>query len=132
MTVPSEQLLRVTVTDVPLAADTPKVQPVAVPVLVKSPASMPVTASAKVSVNVCDAPFVGLVGGVHDAVVGVRSMVMVPASRSAAGPVLPAPSLTVPASRRSTTVPSEQLVTTRLTLVPVDADGVNTQPVAVP
>ena len=132
MTVPSEQLLMVTVTEVPLAADTPKVQPVAVPVLVKSPASMPVTASAKVSVNACDALLVGLGGGVHDAVVGVRSMVTAAASRSATGPALLAASVTAPATSRGVTVPSEQPLTTTFTDVPVDADGVNTQPVAVP
>ena len=50
MTMSSEQLLTVTVIDVPEAADGLKVQPVAVPVLVKSAAAIPDTDSEKVRV----------------------------------------------------------------------------------
>ncbi len=131
-TVPSEQLPAVTVTEVPDAADTPKVQPVAVPVLVMSDEARPLMGSPNASVNGCDEEFVGVAGGVQVAVVGVRSIVVVAPSRLVAGPVLPAPSETASASRRGMSVPSEQAVTTTSIEVPVDADGVNTQPVAVP
>jgi hypothetical protein len=50
ITVPSEQPATVTVIEVPEAADGVKVQPVAVPVLEKSPAVMPETLSEKVRV----------------------------------------------------------------------------------
>ena len=49
-TVPSEQLATVTVIELPEAADGVKVQPVAVPVLVKSAAAIPETDSEKVRV----------------------------------------------------------------------------------
>ena len=49
-TVPSEQLLIVTLRDVPTSVPGANVQPVALPVLEKSPAATPVTDSANVSV----------------------------------------------------------------------------------
>jgi hypothetical protein len=48
------------------------------------------------------------------------------------GPLFPAVSVTPLATRRATTVPSEQLATVTVIELPLDADGVNTQPVAVP
>jgi hypothetical protein len=49
-TVPSEQLAAVTVIELPLEADGVNTHPVAVPVLEKSPAAIPLTDSEKVRV----------------------------------------------------------------------------------
>ena len=49
-TVPAEQLVTVRVIDAPLEAEGVKVQPVAVPRLVKSPDEMPLTDSEKLRV----------------------------------------------------------------------------------
>ena len=62
----------------------------------------------------------------------VRSIVTNDASLSAVGPVLPAVSVTPLAYRRATTVPLEQLATVTVIELPEVADGVKTQPVAVP
>ena len=59
-------------------------------------------------------------------------MVTEDASVFEAGPVLPAWSATEPEDRRATTVPSEQLSTVTVIVVPLEADGVKVQPVAVP
>ena len=75
---------------------------------------------------------VGLLGEVQEAVGADRSIVTLEASVLEAGPVLPAVSVTPLAARRATTVPSEQLATVTVIDVPEAADGVNTQPVAVP
>ena len=49
MTVPSEQPVTATVYELPEPTGAPTVQPVAVPVRVKSPAARPVTALLKVT-----------------------------------------------------------------------------------
>ena len=62
----------------------------------------------------------------------MRSIVTDEASVFDAGPALPAVSVTEPEARRATTVPSEQLPTVTVITVPLEADGVKVQPVAVP
>ena len=63
----------------------------------------------------------------------MRSMVTEAAvAASAKGPVLPAASLTELAASLPIKVPSEQEATTTVTTVPEEAEGVKTQPVAVP
>ena len=66
------------------------------------------------------------------AVGAVRSTVTEEVLRLLAGPVLPAESATEEAARRSTTVPSEQDDAVTVIEEPEAAEGVNTQPVAVP
>ena len=73
-----------------------------------------------------------MLGGVHEAVGALRSIVTLEATAAAAGPVLPAVSVTPLAARLRITVPSEQLATVTVIDVPEAADGVKTQPVAVP
>ena len=64
--------------------------------------------------------------------VATRSIVTVEATASEAGPLLPDTSSTPPAASFRFTVPSVHELTDTVIEVPVDADGVNTQPVAVP
>ncbi|MFM8884304.1 MAG: hypothetical protein ACKOH7_05830, partial [Solirubrobacterales bacterium] len=133
VTVPSPQPEAVTVIEVPLAADGVNVQPVAVPALEKSPEAMPETGSLKVSVQAWLTDDVGLDGVPDQVAVGaVRSMVTEPESVAAEGPELLFESVTESAARRTCTVPSEQPLTTTLIDVPLEADGANVQPVAVP
>ena len=66
------------------------------------------------------------------AVGAVRSTVTEEASKLAAGPVLPAVSLTPEAASLNIKVPLEQEETVIVIEEPEDAEGVNTQPVAVP
>ena len=58
--------------------------------------------------------------------------VTVPPEATAPGPVLPAVSVTALAAKRKTTVPAEQEVTETVIEEPELAEGVKTQPVAVP
>ena len=60
------------------------------------------------------------------------SRVMVPPVKPVAGPAVPAPSAAPLAAKRGVTVPSEQLVTVTVRVLPVSAPGAKTQPVAVP
>ena len=70
---------------------------------------------------------------VQEAVGAVRSITTEAAvAASAKGPVLPAASLTELAASLPIKVPSEQEATTTVTTVPEEAEGVKTQPVAVP
>jgi hypothetical protein len=69
---------------------------------------------------------------VHVAVGAVRSRVTEEALRLATGPTLLALSLTPEAASLNTTVPSEQEDTVTVIVEPEAAEGVNTQPVAVP
>ena len=69
---------------------------------------------------------------VQEAVGAVRSTVTEEASTLLAGPLLPAVSDIAEAASRSTTVPSEQEETVTVIDDPEAAEGVNTQPVAVP
>ena len=62
----------------------------------------------------------------------VRSTFTEDASTLLAGPLLPGASDTAEAANLSTTVPSEQDETVTVIEEPEAADGVNTQPVAVP
>ena len=62
----------------------------------------------------------------------MRSTVTKEALGPLTGPVLPAESETEEAARRSTTVPSEQEATVIVIEEPEAAEGVKTQPVAVP
>ena len=62
----------------------------------------------------------------------MRSIFTEEADRAAAGPVLLAASETAAAASRSATVPSEQEATVTVIDEPEAAEGVNTQPVAVP
>lgn len=78
-----------------------------------------------------DGAFVVVVAGA-DVVVTLVSIVTLVADDTDVGPVFDAPSVTEFADRRATTVPSEEHVTATVTDEPDDADGVNTQPVAVP
>ena len=64
--------------------------------------------------------------------VATRSIVTVEATASEAGPLLPDTSLTPLAANVRLTVPSVHELTDTVIEVPVDADGVNTQFVAVP
>jgi hypothetical protein len=66
------------------------------------------------------------------AVGAVRSTVTEEASKLAAGPVLPAVSLTPEAASLNIKVPLEQEETVTVIEDPEAAEGVNTQPVAVP
>ncbi len=131
MTVPSEQPVTATVYG-PEPDGAPTVQPVAVPVRVKSPAARPVTGSLKVTVYDRVAAFVGDAGTAVKAAVGaVRSTVTVAAVTTAAGPGLPSASVTLLAARARMTVPLEQPVTA--TVYGPEPDGAPTvQPVAVP
>ena len=110
------------------------VHPVDVPVGVNADAMSPVTGELKVTRNVAGPELVGDVPVLTNALTpgAVRSMVMAGASCAAAGPVLPAASVTASATRRATTVPSEQPVAVTVMLAPDAAEGVNVQPVAVP
>lgn len=114
-TVPSEHDDAVTVKVVPgWEPDRPSVQPVAVPVTERSPTARPMTGSLKVRVEVTTDAFVkGDAGRDHVAAgpPGTPSTPTDEASVFAAGPVLPAASVTDPASRRGDSVPVEQPVT---------------------
>jgi hypothetical protein len=59
-------------------------------------------------------------------------MVTLVASVFVVGPVFPAVSVTPLAAKRAITVPSEQLATVIVIELPLEADGVKVQPVAVP
>ena len=67
-----------------------------------------------------------------DAVGAVRSMLTEEASRLADGPLFPEASETEEAKSLRTTVPSEQEVSETVIDEPEAAEGVKTQPVAVP
>ena len=69
---------------------------------------------------------------VKEAVGAVRSTVNEAASRALAGPELLAESETDPEASLKTTVPSEQEETVTVIEEPEAAEGVKTQPVAVP
>lgn len=138
-TVPSEHDDAVTVKVVPgWEPDRPSVQPVAVPVTERSPTARPMTGSLKVRVEVTTDAFVkGDAGRDHVAAgpPGTPSTPTDEASVFAAGPVLPAASVTDPASRRGDSVPVEQPVTVMFRGDPPDAEvaaGAKTQPVDVP
>ena len=68
----------------------------------------------------------------QEAVGAVRSIFTEEASILLAGPLLPAVSDTAEAANLSTTVPCEQEATVTVIEEPEAAEGVNTQPVAVP
>lgn len=132
--VPSEHPVTTTFTEVPLAADGAKVQPVAVPALLKSPAAIPDAVSLKVIGKVSDDAFVGEDGADPQVTEGaVRSIVTVDAASWAVGPRLPSESETELAARLAITVPvDEQPLTETLITVPDELAGVKVQPVAVP
>ena len=133
MTVPFEQFETVRLIEEAIAADGVKMQPVAVPALLKSTAAMPLTVSEKLSDHTSVADGVGVAGdAVHVAVAGVRSTVTVPALSAVDGAVFPAASETPSAARRGMRVPLPQPVTTMLIEVPEAVEGANEQPVAVP
>ena len=135
ITVPSEQLVTVSVRVAPESAPGAKTQPVAVPVLVKSAAATPVTDSENVSVYVSVVAFVGeAVTAANDATVGAVTsrVIVVVALATAAGPVLAAASAAPPALNCGVTVPSEQPVIVTVRDAPVSLPGANTQSVAVP
>jgi len=132
ITVPSDAHATVTVMDVPDDADGVNEQPVAVPVLEKSPLAIPLTLSEKFSVYVNVRLVDGVDGAVHVAVGSVASIVILVALVALAGPVLPTESLTELEASLATTVPSDAHAMATVMDVPDDADGVNEQPVAVP
>ena len=68
----------------------------------------------------------------QEAVGAVRSMFTEEADSEVAGPVLLDPSETAAAASRNTTVPSEQEEAVTVIDEPEAAEGVKTQPVAVP
>ena len=68
----------------------------------------------------------------QEAVAAVRSIFTEDASILLAGPLLPAASETEEAANLSTTVPAEQEATVTVIEEPEEAEGVKTQPVAVP
>ena len=69
-TVPSEQPVTTTFTEVPLAADGANEQPVAVPALLKSPEAIPETVSLNVSGNVSEEALLGDEGVLPQLAVG--------------------------------------------------------------
>ena len=70
-------------------------------------------------------------GSVHDTVGATESIVTDEALTPDTGPVMPDAD-TASAAIRATTVPSDEHATPTVIVVPDPADGVNTQPVAVP
>ena len=68
----------------------------------------------------------------HAAVGALRSIVTELAASEEAGELLPVLSVVAPAARDNVNDPSEQEEATTVKLVPELAEGVNTQPVAVP
>ena len=132
-TVPAEQEVTVTVIDEPAAAEGVNTQPVAVPVFEKSAEVRPVIDSEKVRVYAREAAPAGEEGeAVHEAVGAVRSTVTEKAAAAVAGPPLPAESVTDVDAKLNTTVPAEQEAAVTVTDEPEAAEGVKTQPVAVP
>ena len=131
-TVPSDAHATATVMDVPDDADGVNEQPVAVPVLEKSPLTIPLIFSEKFSVYVSVRLVDGVDGAVHVAVGSVASIVILVALVALAGPWFAAASLTERAASLAITVPSEVHTTVTVMDVPNDADGSNEQPVAVP
>ena len=133
MIVPAEQPDTVTVYDEPLP-DTANEQPVAVPVLLKSPVATPVTTFENEIVYSIDEALVGVVcADVNPMTVGaVVSRVIVSVAVAAdAGPVLPAVSVPPSAANCGMIVPAEQPDTVTVYEVP-EPDTANEQPVAVP
>ena len=130
-TVPSDEHTTDTVTLEPDELDGVNTHPVAVPVLEKSPAAIPVTLLLNTSVydNMRDDD--GDDGSVHDTVGATVSIVTDEALTPDTGPVIPE-AITAPAAIRATTVPSVEHATDTVTLEPDEPDGVNTHPVAVP
>jgi hypothetical protein len=92
----------------------------------------PVIASPKVKRNSWFSALFGVIGAITMAVGTVRSIDIVVASTTAAGPVWETKFVTPLAASLSVTFPAEQLVTATVTEVPEAADGVKTQPVAAP
>jgi hypothetical protein len=130
-TVPSDEHTTDTVTLEPDEPDGVNTHPVAVPVLEKSPAAIPVTLLLNTSVydNVRDDD--GDDGSVHDTVGTSVSIVTDEALTPDTGPVMPEAE-TASAAIRATTVPSDEHTTDTVALEPDEPDGVNTHPVAVP
>jgi hypothetical protein len=133
ITVPSDEHTTETVIAAEAAADGVKTQPVAVPVLEKSPAAMPDTGSVKVNVydNVRDAE--GVEGAVHVASGTAELIKIVVATSALTGPLFKDKSVTAFEASRAITVPSDEHTTD--TVMEGDAEaaeGVKTQPVAVP
>ena len=132
-TVPAEQEETVTVIEEPEAAEGEKEQPVAVPAFEKSAEVRPVTDSEKVRVYAREAAPAGEEGVADQEAVGaVRSSVTEEAAAAVAGPPLPAESVTDVDAKLNTTVPAEQEEAVTVIDDPEAAEGVNTQPVAVP
>ena len=105
----------------------------AVPVLLKSAAVSPATASENPSGNESDALLEGLEGADPQVALGaVRSIRTRDAEAAEEGPLFAALSLTARAAKRTTTVPSEQEAIVTVIDEPEAAEGVKTQPVAVP
>ena len=133
--VPSEQPVAVTTTDVPLAADGEKVQPVAVPAFERSPATMPDTDLLRVSVNMGAVAAVGDAGEVQAAVGGVRSTITVGAATAAPGNGVFDESSTAFWARVRMTLPALVLGPPTVTVYGPPPDPVTDctiQPVAVP
>jgi hypothetical protein len=117
----------------PEAADGVKTQPVAVPALLKSSLPTPLTDSEKPSGNESAALLEGLEGAEPQVALGVvRSIRTREAVAAEEGPLFAALSLTARAAKRTTTVPSEQEAIVTAIDDPEAAEGVKTQPVAVP
>ena len=134
MIVPSPQPVIVTVRETPESALGSNTQEAAVPVLEKSPATMPVTVRENVSVYEIEAAFVGdEVTAVNDDTVGAAaSRAIVGPSAIVVGPVLPAASVAPFAAKCGMIVPAEQLVRVTVRSAPASVPVANTQPVAVP
>jgi len=131
--VPSPHSVATILIDEPAAAEGVKVQPVAVPALLKSSLLIPLTDSEKPSGNESAALLEGLEGTDPQVALGaVRSIRTREADAAEEGPLFAALSLTARAAKRVTTVPSEHEATVTVIDEPEDAEGVKTQPVAVP
>jgi hypothetical protein len=125
ITVPWPPPERVIVKVEPDEALTPAVQPVAVPVIVKSLAARPLTVSPNATVYCSVVAAVGEVGGVIVGATGpVRSTVTEGADDALAGLLFPAGSVSDPAFCASRTVPLLGLVPLRVTVnvVPLEAE----------
>jgi len=134
MIVPAEQPDTVTVYEAP-EPDTANEQPVAVPVLLKSPDATPVTDLENVSEYSTDVAFVGVDSvEVNPVTPGtdVSRVIVVVAVVSDAGPVLPAASVAPFAVNTGVTVPDEQPDTSTVRVVPESDPGANEQPSADP
>jgi hypothetical protein len=133
ITVPSDEHTTDTVIAAEAAADGVKTQPVAVPVFEKSPAAIPDTGSVKASMydNVRDED--GEDGAVHVASGTAELINIVVATSALTGPLFKDKSATAFEASRAITVPSDEHTTD--TVMEGDAEpaeGVKTQPVAVP